>query len=90
MKCRPLQQISSNIFEAFADLGPGVLSTKRSVGMCHKRWVAKSASWFINDPLFYANFGMCYFEWVNFSKFQKIGSNLRKVEKIVGSSQNLA
>ena len=43
-------------------------------------WVAKSASWYINDPLFLQNL---VFEWSKFSQIlTKIGSNLRKFEKI--------
>ena len=46
-------------------------------------WVAKSASWYMNDPLY--KMQNLVYVWVDFSKFgqiwAKIGSNLRKFWK---------
>ena len=72
---------------------PGGTQYKRPYGNVLQTWIAKSASWYINDPLFYAKFGI----WMDrFSKFSpiwaKIGSNLTKFEKKKSGNfgQNLA
>ena len=51
---------------------------KRPYGDVPPTWVAKSASWYISDPLQNAKFGI----WmINFSKFSQIWANLKKFGK---------
>ena len=46
-------------------------------------WVPKSASWFINDPFFYAKFGMNGLIFTIFSNLKKIGKKNQVILVII-------
>ena len=67
----------------------GVLSTKDPTGTCRPTWVAKSASWHMNDPLKNAKIG--YMNGLIFQKFCQNWLKFKKIlEKLGDFAQNLA
>ena len=72
--------ISTSLSMNWQEKYPGGTQYKRSYGDVLPTWVAKSASWYMNDPIQNAKFGI-WMDWFFKIFWNLIGSNLRKFWK---------